>query len=1494
MTGPQAKEAIPAALKAFAVQPLAPAAIALLESLGYRSQKRITLKPNTAETFAATFAKEKPLNPQNAILADWQSADFLFQLTDEEVRSAAAGKQQFLFDADGRWNGAEVKSFIFIAITLAKPQYTRTDLSRITRAVNRLFPMPAMLLFRHGDTVTLAVINRRLHKRDESKDVLEKVTLIKDIRIANPHRAHVEILADLSFDALLERENFTNFVALQSAWQKTLDIQALNKRFFIAVRNWFYWARRHAHFPPGANHDEALIRLLTRMIFCWFLREKRFIPDDLFAESRVETLMRDWHAQACERDTNGNYYKAILQNLFFATLNTPIEERKFRSPRSYQGKNKHYGDQRYFRHVALFHEKAPVEDLYRTIPFLNGGLFEMLDEIPGRGDDSITEEKRVDGFSDVPAKQPIVPDFLFFGAERPVPELSALLDEKTPPKARGLIPIFRDYKFTIEENTPLEQDIALDPELLGRAFENLLAAVSPETRTVARKSTGSFYTPREEVNYMVEEALTRHLLTALSVHQKALPNLEERLRELISAEKELHRFTDPEADAVVAAIGRTRILDLACGSGAFPMGLLQRLVHILHKLDPGNVRWKAAKLATLPPEMREKAEEVFRKESFDYTRKLELVKDSIHGVDIQPAAIQISKLRFFLSLVIEQNDPRHVRPLPNLETKFVCANSLLGLPRPEGWELFQHQIEPHERALLDVRARYFFAQQQEEKDACRIEDQKLRRKLSAFIEAIGGSAAHELASAVAAWNPYKPDRVAGYFDPESMFGVRDGFDITIGNPPYVRADEQSDWNQRQRQQILASEQYETLWERWDLFVPFIERAYKLLKPGGVTTLIVSDAFCHSKYAQKPQNWFLKNARILRLDFCSGLQIFEAAVHNLIYFFQRADGTHHTPERRVHVETFGNAAMLPSDEQTNLTYRAFFPETCEPTSFAARVIPIGQICYVSFGCRPNSDEKIAKGLFVAADLVSERKDKPHPKPYIEAKDITRWTYRQYRWLEWGTDRSPDLLTRPTFEQLYEVPEKIVAADVSGAENRAAYDKAQVFHSHTLISFVPWHALAGVRNNSLKKAARYVGERKQRHDLPKREELEKTSRRFAVKYLLGVMNSSAARDFLRANRRSNIHLYPDDWKKLPIPDVPPGQQQPIVALVDQVLTAIEDPLPLFQGEDWVMKERRLAWLYRIELLREWGKVTEALAWACLEVEMTPDNVAAIAIKERLKRDAGMLPRQKVAGQAEQSPTPSHSIWRGVAGMRDLKAVLERDVVLPLQEPEIYARYRLGLPNGILLYGPPGCGKTFIARKLAEVAGFNFMEVTPGDIASIYVHGTQGKVAELFAKARQQAPCMIFFDELDAMVPNRGGDHVGHHYASEVNEFLVQLNQAGENHVLVIGATNLPDRIDPAVRRPGRLDKKFFVGPPDFEARVEMLRLHLANRPQEAIDWHNCAGELENYTSAEIEFIVNEAARTALAQNRLISNGDLLNAAGNNPPAHTAATIEEMRNK
>jgi transitional endoplasmic reticulum ATPase len=201
--------------------------------------------------------------------------------------------------------------------------------------------------------------------------------------------------------------------------------------------------------------------------------------------------------------------------------------------------------------------------------------------------------------------------------------------------------------------------------------------------------------------------------------------------------------------------------------------------------------------------------------------------------------------------------------------------------------------------------------------------------------------------------------------------------------------------------------------------------------------------------------------------------------------------------------------------------------------------------------------------------------------------------------------------------------------------------------------------------------------------------------------------------------------------------------------------------------------------------------------------------------------------------------------------------------------------------LLYGPPGCGKTLIVKRLARLLGFNYMEVGPSTVGSIYVHGTQGKIQELFEEAYKNKPTVVFIDEFESFVPNRNRDDLGFHYQSEVNEFLYQLNTAFERRIFIIAATNYIENIDPAILRPGRIDKKIFVGPPDYEARLEAFKMYLKGIPHNVKRWDFLAEETEYYTFAEIEFVIAEAKRSALEKESTIDLNILMQAVLSNPP-------------
>lgn len=267
-----------------------------------------------------------------------------------------------------------------------------------------------------------------------------------------------------------------------------------------------------------------------------------------------------------------------------------------------------------------------------------------------------------------------------------------------------------------------------------------------------------------------------------------------------------------------------------------------------------------------------------------------------------------------------------------------------------------------------------------------------------------------------------------------------------------------------------------------------------------------------------------------------------------------------------------------------------------------------------------------------------------------------------------------------------------------------------------------------------------------------------------------------------------------------------------------------------------------------------------------------------------------KRKILSQQQSDNTPASSAikkkgegFAAVAGMEELKQQMREEVIEPLHNPEEYHRYGVTIPNGMLLYGPPGCGKTFFAKHFAEEVGFNFMCITPATLKSRYVNATQENIAKMFKEAEENAPTVIFIDEMNELVPNRDDGNVHEMSRSAVNEMLAQMDRTGEKGIFIIGATNYPNMIDPAILRAGRLDKKYYIGVPDIEARMALFKLYLEKRPYDfGLDYQQLADMTQNYVSADIQLIVNDASRNALRQHSKITMEILKAAITNTTPS------------
>ena len=869
------RNAITSALQGIATATFTDASRELLTALGYRSDRTLDGQTGNVADFITDFPVKNPgTRSEEAFAEEAASVQLIFQVTSDEIEVSAQG-QQMLFDADG-FEQSLAQSFLFMAVELKDTRYPRSQYISFTREINKRFPAPTVVLFKTADhMLTLAFVHRRMNQRDPKRDVLGSVSLVREINPTNPHRAHLDILQELSLEKCLRWMNANgkpyNFDGLLAAWLDALDTEALNRQFYRDLFAWFSRATQEATFPTKEAKtlppEEHIIRLITRLLFVWFIKEKGLIAEELFVEANVKALLHGY-----DRANGDSYYRAILQNLFFATLNTEINKRSFS-----KASNTTHRDPSRYRYANEIADTDNLLKLFAQTPFINGGLFDCLDSYEASNQGGY----RIDCFSDNPnqRKDYSIPNRLFF-------------DDK------GLIPLFNRYKFTVEENTPTEQEVALDPELLGKVFENLLAAYNPETRSTARKQTGSYYTPRPVVDFMVDEALTAALATRCQPRDGDMEFWQDRLRYLldyaVAFDDADELFEESERPGIVRAIAHLTVLDPAVGSGAFPMGVLHKLTLALRRLDPQNILWeklqkeiarKRADLAFDTQDQQERDAELTnisatfeRYRDSDFGRKLYLIQNSIFGVDIQTIATQIAKLRFFISLAIEQGpsqDPTDnygIKPLPNLETRFVAANTLLALEQIPQRSLAQtiDSITQLQSELNTNRERYFHATARQQKLACKEKDQELRNDLAAKLQWAGLPA--DAAEKIAQWDPYDQNASADWFDPTYMFGVKEGFDVVIGNPPYIQLQK----NGGRLGKRYKDADYTTFARTGDIYQLFYERGCRLLTAGGHLCYITSNKWMRSGYGAKLRDYLCTQTQPeCLLDL--GPDVFDAAV-----------------------------------------------------------------------------------------------------------------------------------------------------------------------------------------------------------------------------------------------------------------------------------------------------------------------------------------------------------------------------------------------------------------------------------------------------------------------------------------------------------------------------------------------------------------------------------------------------------------------------------------
>lgn len=707
------------------------------------------------------------------------------------------------------------EGLMVFALELSK-QPTRSELSELTRAFNRISKkMPVAVVFKYGNEIAFATTERKDYVQTwRNGEKIGKITMLKDIVVENTHAAHLKILSDLKITG----QNVDSYNKLHKFWQTKFSVQALNDQFYGDLQDWFYYAIQNIKLPIKPNYIDAnentknfLVRLLARTLFCWFVKEKGLIKPQLLELTNWEGNKYKLTIDIDEANflKSNSYYRGVLQNIFFNALNQKDKKSM-----------KDFGWKKYL------HPELDIE-WFTQIPYLNGGIFDKLDE-----------DNAKESIEDAVIN---IPNFLFYGIE--IDEVvttgrgARARTEVQSVEHKGLNGILKSYKFTLDENTPFEEDIALDPEMLGLVFENLLAELDPNldesTIKSIRKLTGSYYTPRKTIFEMVNDSLFLYLVKYITDKYPTLTNIRKQVSDLVYFNI-LHTDNKLFCKAVVNGLDKFKMLDPACGSGAFPMGMLHRMVDILKMVDPHNELWIELKLNNVDVAQRTEFKKVLSTHLDDYGRKLGIIRDSIYGIDIQPMAVQITKLRFFISLLIDQKTENGITPMPNIETKIICADSLKST-KPDMFS------DAYIEQLTEARAKYY------QPDISHEERETMANEIIEILDAAfpnfsfqitGKRVSGQNKELLRHWFTHST-LAAPFFNVDFFFPElkeHGGFDCVMGNPPYGGMKISDD--------VCTS----LMVQSKDPYGAFIARFLSNfetptpLKPGGILAFIVSDTF----------------------------------------------------------------------------------------------------------------------------------------------------------------------------------------------------------------------------------------------------------------------------------------------------------------------------------------------------------------------------------------------------------------------------------------------------------------------------------------------------------------------------------------------------------------------------------------------------------------------------------------------------------------------------